>query len=517
VSRLAFTSYFLDGLGLVRLNLTVAIYFIKCLLSSGFLFRLSRQRRGALKRTLQLGFLVVCTLSPLQAEAQALVAGASVVGILSGFDSAVSKLEQAASQLMDKGDIIAARQLGLVAEVLKGTISQLETSYKGAVNLTFERLDQNSQAVFREINNMLDDVDALETKVHKDFQQTILDTQTAVNQVLDRLPLVDKHPVVLGIMGNDLLNPNASVAQVIILGYHLAEPENGKQPAVTVDGMRISQNKIFSVYGRITVDLPDELGKKILTASNPCAAPAPYRVDITVIYTVPDAVLGVIPSKTEKTANFSEEVKPFATRYEVEAVGDFEGILEQPIEHRTFAVSSNSMPPTIDGDTHDFYAEYTCPAGATNIQSQMVPHFANVGAYHGFTSGTVGLKVTGTGHVEAHGRSFRDPAPSHTWGYFSLEGTYDLVVPHRTPVTGKQILKSVLSDNSVAAPVPGGLGGLTSLSITVKRLSCGDPFDTLSTILPDSFSGTLPLTSRNGFFKANISNQVIEVKSLIVQ
>ena len=82
-----------------------------------------RTRVSTLIKTLQVLLLVTCILFfvPQNNPAQipALTGPTSVAGIFVGLKSAISQLEQAASRLMDQGDIIAARQLGLVAQVLR--------------------------------------------------------------------------------------------------------------------------------------------------------------------------------------------------------------------------------------------------------------------------------------------------------------------------------------------------------------------------------------------------------------
>jgi hypothetical protein len=195
----------------------------------------------------------------------------------------------------------------------------------------------------------------------------------------------------------------------------------------------------------------------------------------------------------------------------------FEGALVTELEHKTDSASSNSMAPTIDGDDHSFYAELTCPPGAFNIRCQFTPHFANLTGIRASTCSSAGLRVTGTGTVEAHGRSIRDPAPSHSWGYFSLDVSYDINVSHRTPITQKQILNTVLLKAPVSAPMPGGIGNPIAITIIMKRLGCSETFDSLGGDLPNPIVGVIPFTSTKGLFNAKISNQVLMVDPVITQ
>jgi hypothetical protein len=439
------------------------------------------------------------SIPPTYAQVPEVIAGdATLTGLISGLKGLAKQIEDSGHSLIDHGNAALGQQQVLMASTLSATIAQFELAYKSSLTLTFDKVDVQTQNAYRALDKTVKDADKIRTATVADAQRLIYQAQGAANQLLSVLPFANRTPVYYGFTTRDILAAaHASPTDIEILGFFLTDSNlNYRKPKITVAQAVIPDDKVDAQFDRVKVQLPDDLRKKLRVENTACEPIKTFPVSIEVFYTNWPH-LSKITSFADSEATFSGQGSPGAPLYEVTA--DFNG-------NKT-ATTSKAVPFTQSGgytsvnceETKPGSAQYTAPAGATQINGSAVWVNTDHISSQSQSVAIAGLTATATGSIRGvnkEGMFSNCPGGGHA--ELVLSGTYNVPVISTDPFTQSSTVTAA-SDSSIVVPSGDGVK-LAAISIKFHRKACPDLFDEASFNVPDDPNRNVQQTSRNGFF-----------------
>jgi hypothetical protein len=253
-----------------------------------------------------------------QAVAQGIEAAVTIGTLLNGLSSLVSQLQASASQLLAQGNNDLAQQQLLLAGTLSQLIKQTQDAYADALNKTADQLNTAELNVRKTLIDETNLVADIESKTAKDAQSVVYQTQGAVNQMLDKLPLVKKVPVFYGVVAYDAVSALDPVPwDLQILGFRMSDDAlKFKKPVVRVNNTVIPDSQVSVQQDRVQILLPDALKSASGLKAGACAARKPMSVSIDVFYNV-NKGFWIVPWNSEQETTFNANTIVGQDRFDV--------------------------------------------------------------------------------------------------------------------------------------------------------------------------------------------------------
>lgn len=201
----------------------------------------------------------------------------------------VKSIETAARGLMEQGNTSLAQQQLLVAATLERTIKNVQTAYKDSLRDTHDKMSTEEKNVYDGLKSLADSVQGIEKQINGDLSDRVFQTQSAANQLLDRLPFASRSPILIGAKIKGFLNSyDQNDADIALLGYLLSDNLLGyKKPEVKINGETIPSQFIGAFYDRVNIQIPDALKQKIRFDNRPCEPRKTFHIEVAVHYLKP--------------------------------------------------------------------------------------------------------------------------------------------------------------------------------------------------------------------------------------
>ncbi len=196
---------------------------------------------------------------------------------------ALDKVDSIIQNAIETTDSRVARQQGILFAGLKGTINDVRLAYRSELDHTVDSLSRIEQQVFRDLDasvvQVLNVVETLDLALEERTRQM----QAAMNQVLDRLPLTKKDPVLLTVL--PVFGQDPAAADMIIYGYRLGNDlDEQLRPEVKINDIPLAPEWLTVDYDRVSVRIPADTESQLRALFSPCAPVKEIIIDGTFRY-----------------------------------------------------------------------------------------------------------------------------------------------------------------------------------------------------------------------------------------
>lgn len=217
------------------------------------------------------------------ARAQGPATAITFAALIDSVNGLIKTLESSARALLEQGNDALAQQQLILASTLRSTIKQIQDAYASSLQKTYDALTVTEKNTF---DNLKDLANNVEKQMSQDVSDLVFQTQSAANQLLDRLPLTHREPVLMGAKVKEFLGTrDQSDADIALLGYMLADPRlNYEKPDIKVNGKAIPPQNVGWFYDRVNIQIPDSIKEEIRFANKPCDPRKTFAIEATVHY-----------------------------------------------------------------------------------------------------------------------------------------------------------------------------------------------------------------------------------------
>lgn len=491
------------------------------------------------------------------ARAQGPATVATFAVLIQEIQGLIKDLESSARALIEQGNNALAQQQLLLAATLRGTISQVQAAYSSSLQKTYDALTVTEKNTF---DNLKDLANEVQTQMKQGASDLIYQTQSAANQLLDRLPLTRREPILMGAKVKEFLGiEDQSDADISLLGYLLADPRlNYKKPDIKVNGENIPPDNVAWFYDRVNIQIPDAVKQKISFANKPCDPRKTFLIEVAVHYKREIA----FSMGWESTANLTTKALAGRVAFEVTVIGQGRRTYTKP-EPIAFATRS---PYTSVGcnNAANTAVNFQMPAEGKNLNGHA--DWVETSNLKGQSANTVinNDVITATGTIvglDEQGFLVKN-CPGGGHAVLLLSGAYDVVksyneeysypqtatiayssanfsLPAEVPIeradkasfsNGGWLLNSiqvalfsisasVSTQTATASSAPSAGTGLVTvkyltLTIQVRRKGCDKIVDQMVLNVPSDINQRVVQTSGQGKFKATYQRQTVEVALL---
>lgn len=474
--------------------------------------------------------------------------------LIQSVNDLIKNLESSARALIEQGNNALAQQQLILASTLRGTITQVQAAYASSLQKTYDALTVTEKNTFDNLKNLADSV---QQQLAQSASDLIFQTQSAANQLLDRLPLTRREPVLMGAKVKEFLSTqDQNDADISLLGYMLADPRlNYKKPDIKVNGNVIPSQNVEWFYDRVNVQIPDSIKEQIRFANQPCDPRKTFAIEATVHYKK-DVALGYGWSTT---AVLTTNALPGRVAFDVTVTG---------VGQRNFTTAES-----IGFAQRSPYISVGCEESAGTVVNFAIPQGGKNLQGHGDWIETSNLKgqsanavvnndvITATGTItglDKQGVIVKN-CPGGGHAVLALTGTYAVDAAHteeyKYPQTATlayskanfSLPVEVIISRTAAAQFNSG-GWLASVGITgffeaaisaasnaiskstntttqssatvkyftvqveIRRKGCAQIVDTITINIPSSDNQQVVQTSKQGMFKATYQLHTVVVE-----
>lgn len=463
--------------------------------------------------------------TPAKAQLGALTIGA----VIQNIGELAKQLENGAQALLQQGNTALAQQQMLAAGILRQLVSQLDETYKGSLDKTFDKLGTAQSNLATDVTQVLQQVAGIEKKTASDAQATVYQMQTSVNQLLNKLPFTSREPVFYGMMVHDIYAEiQKKGVDLELLGLNLTDPKlDFKQPAITVAGQPIPKGNISIQENRIQIVLPEAIKAKVGFTDDYCKPPSSFAASMQVFYKTTRKLL-FIPIKRETSVTFNAFA--LAGKESYVATTDYSGTLTTKTdETKTFSTKSGQVTYGCE-ENNSGGVSYTLPDGAAQVQCAAGWVDLSNTKTQSASCAVGGATVTASGTVRGRdrecivsdvlsgglikvivGRNTACNCPGGGHGALLLQGTYHvsqtLQSQFSTPGKPQRFLEEA------QLPIPSDdAKRVEKISVTIKRPQCNAVLDDVSMELPKEKPAIATQTSANGLFKATYRSEALHLE-----
>jgi hypothetical protein len=473
---------------------------------------------------------VVFGLSDFPAYAQV---GALTVGaLMSNLTDLAQQLDESAQALLEQGNSAVAQQQMLAAGILRQLVTQLGDTYKGSLDLTFDKISTTQSNVATDITDILTQTKGLESKTATDLQGTVYKLQGGVNHLIGELPFTSKNPAFYGMIVHDIYSdlPKTGI-DLELIGLNLTDPDlEFKQPEITVAGQQIPASNISTEADRIKVLLPDDIKAKIGLASDYCVPPSSFPVTIKVFYRTKQSFL-LIPYHTDTTVTFNA----FALKGKEAFVADTSvtGTNRNASEDtKTFSLKKGQITYGCEQDSSDA-ASYQLPGNATQIVCNAAWVDTSNTKSQSASCAVGGTTVTAHGAVRGRdrecivsdvisgglfkaivGRNTACNCPGGGHAALFLQGSYHLPRIDETPFSNVSVASQRFLEETELTIPSDDAKQITSIHIKLSRPQCDKQLDDIVMNLPTEKTAIAKQTSSGGLFAATYRSQQLDINKI---
>lgn len=427
----------------------------------------------------------------------------------------VRQIEQSASSLAAQGNSELAQQQLLMAALLKQVIQQINTSYADAMTKTFAQLNVTQANSFRDIRDLAKRVATGQDTLTKDVQATIYRSQDVANQLIDRLPFSNPTPVYYGMTARDLLSDRGgSAVDIEILGFLMSDTRLGyKQPVVRVRDHVLPQASVAVQRDRVNITLPSPVRQSVGFAGGACQPREAFPVSIEVFYAVPAPWYIVWRKYDEKSVTFNANAWPGVQTFEVAL--------------QTHTTRKVSTPRQVAFNTPSASINVQCEQGLPGSATQPIPagavvtacrgewrDISNIGSHEPGTCTETPDGRTVTGTIRGLNKDFFGSCPGGGHATLHIVGTYVVTDITTVPANDAPGARIAMRDRRLSHTLPTQQDvTLNRIDAHVYRAACPRLYDRLSIQRPDIAAAEVESTSANGFFKATLRGQQLDIEA----
>lgn len=436
-------------------------------------------------------FLVVPTQSR---AADPVTVGAFFLGLHGVINSAADQ----AQGLLDTGDAVAGQTIKLATEQMRYLLKQLEAIYNDQRNKTMSSIDATIRGNLLELEDV---VNKSISNAKDGIGDSVFVAQAAANQLLNKLPFVNKDPYIVGIVNTGTKNHDLEV-----FGFNLVDAKLNRKPHIALAGFgEVADSDISMITdARLGITLSEATREKLGIGPTGCVQEE-FKVFVTAFKK------GWLLTKSFP---FERSVEPCARRVEITGRAVFTSVPS--------SAKSRTNEVTISTGYIDARTLTRGPENRTRSLSMEIPDEARkVNAKTWWTkqggnpkSKDAGSPVIGRGIVTARGRITGDSVlyGKGVWANYHLQVTYEIDSPGK-PVQFIENLQTVLGESSSYLSLPNTQGQLSSLSLQFydENSKTNRQIDVLEINSPP-IQQNFTSTSKRGLFKATFAGSNVRVE-----
>jgi hypothetical protein len=474
----------------------------------------------ALTFSLGLGFPVS---GPQDSLAQDALTAVTIGQFMQGLHDVIQQLETSAHSLIDQGNIALGQQQMLLAGILQQTLDKVGSTYAKALNTTFGQLSVAEQNSFSQLYETINKMKDLEAHTASDVQAIVYQTQGAANQLLDRLPFVDKYPVFFGAAVRDLtLNPDQQPSDIELLGFHWTDPKISKNPVISVGGDLVPPNLVSVREDRVEVQIPDSTKHKIGFGNLPCDPRKTFPISIKVFDTEAKG-FWPIQWSSEREFDFNANALPGAQLFDVK-VGYSGTRSTQALQAVSYSQKSGWIGAGCE-ETNNASVRYEAPAGATEIQCAAA--WVDTAGVKSVSQNCAvgGAIITAAGSITGRdrqclpgigglfGRKSTCNCPGGAHGWLQVAGSFKVPMTTTEQIHNASVGEYALregSSASVTLPFDSTVV-LASVAINISKKQCPTEYDRIDINAPGNPVQQVNQNSENGFFSSTLWNNQLTV------
>ena len=467
-----------------------------------------------------------------QIRAQAQIGALTVGAFMNSISELARQLDESAQALLEQGNSALAQQQMIAAGILRQLVAQLGDTYKGSLDLTFDKISTTQSNVASDVTAILTQTSGLESKTTKDLQETVYKLQGGVNHLIGELPFTSKNPAFYGMVVHDIYSdlPKTGI-DLELVGLNLTDPDlNFKQPEITVSGQQIAASNISTEDDRVKVLLPDDLKARIGLASDFCSPPTSFPVSMKVFYRTKQSFL-LIPYHTDTTVTFNAFALKGKEAFVAETL--VSGVSRNSADDtKTFSLKKGQITYGCEQDNSDS-ASYQLPSNATQIvctagwvdlsntksQSAACAVGGATVTAHGAVRGRdrecIVTDVLSGGLFKAIvGRNTACNCPGGGHAALFLQGSYHLPRVDETPFSNISVASQRFLEETELTVPSDDARQVKSIHIKLSRPQCGTQLDDIAMDLPSDKTAIAKQTSTNGIFTATYRSQQLAIDKI---
>lgn len=464
----------------------------------------------SITRAVAAALILVLLLLPLN-SAPAQSGGLTVGQLLIGLKGLVSQLEESSESLLEQGNNYASQQQMLLAGTIQAAIERIEKAYADSLQSTYDAFTVAEANAFSDLEELLKNLDHTALGIGRNLDALVYKTQGGMNQILDRLPLIDRYPTYYGLRTRDLLRPVQTVPHDIeILGFLLVDPKlDYRKPKVVVAGTILPDKLISAQQDRILVELPPGLKQRLKLENKPCDPSRSFQVALTVYYHDGSLLRWFNPRYQGNEVHLTGRALPGNPTLTVEIQVEGERTREVP-QTFTFEKESHSVSVGCEKSKSKSLS-WPAPEGARQIDAKAkwvkTKRLKDADA----NTAVSGLTVTASGKIRGKDKELGINCRGGGKGKLRLYGTYVLNRADSTAMAHQA--QAVMTEGvaSFTAPLAEGTK-LKRLTINLRRRGCSVVLDQIEVPLPPDLNQTVRQTSQRGLFEAKHQRGQITVR-----
>ena len=389
----------------------------------------------------------------------------------------------------------------LLAGTIQAAIARIEKAYAESLQKTYDAFTVSEKNTFADLERLLKNLNQSALDMNQNVDSLVYKTQGSLNQLLDRLPLIDRYPVYYGLRTRDFLRPvQATPYDLEILGLLLADPKlNYRKPRVVVAGTLLNNDLVSAQQDRILVELPASLKQRLKLENKPCDPSKSFQVALTAFY---------------HDGSIFSRINPFYKGDEVRLTGRalagnpvfavdilMEGERSSKVAQRfTFEKESSSVSVGCE-DSSSTSLSWEAPAGARQLDAKAKWVKTRRLKRESASAAVSGLVATASGRIRGKDKEFRINCRGGGRGKLRLYGSYVLDRNDSKAITHQA--QAVMSSGEASFIVPQTEGiAFRRMIVVVRRRGCGTVLDRVDIPLPPDRNQKILQTSQQGLFEA---------------
>lgn len=454
--------------------------------------------------------ILVLLLLPLNA-APAQAGGLTVGQLLGGLKGLVSQLEESAASFLEQGNNYASQQQMLLAGTIQAAIDRIEKAYAKFLQSTYDAFTVTEMNTFSDLEKLLKDLDHAALGMGRNLDALVYKTQGGMNQILDRLPLIDRYPAYYGLRTLDLLRPvRTGPYDIEILGLLLTDPLlDFKKPRVVVAGTLLPDDFVSAQQDRILVELPPGLKQRLKLENKPCDPSRSFQVALTAYYHDGSLWNRLNPRYQGEEVRLTGRALPGNPALAVDIRVEGERMREVP-QTFTFEKESDSVSVGCEKSKSKSLS-WTAPEGARQIDAKAKWVKTKRLKDKDTSVAVSGLTATVSGKIRGKDKELGINCRGGGKGKLRLYGTYVL---NRTDSTAAaHQAQAVMTEGEAGFITPTAEGmKLKRLVIVLRRRGCNEVLDRVEIPLPPDLNQKVRQTSQRGLFEAHHQRGQITVR-----
>lgn len=425
----------------------------------------------------------------------------SIATFFAGIHSVINSVRDAANDVLENGNAIVSQNTLLISKQLEYVLGQAEAAYNRQLNDSVTKMDTTVHDRLVQLDAMLK---SSIKKVGGETRETVLAAQAAANQLLNKLPFVNRDPHVIGTMNTPVL-PGQKATDLEVIGFNLIDVRLNRKPSIIVEDLgTISDGDIAMISDAILGIRLGEAKRKQLGFGPTGCIDEQFKILVTVFQK------GWLSTKSFP---FECWVMPCARRTQVIGTITYAGVANPIRMKRTNEI--NIKTGYIDARVWN-----AGPQNRTRTLKMEIPDQAkNVSARSWWTKSggkprsiDAGSPVVGKGIVTAIGRITGDSTlyGKGVWATYHLRAEYEIETSKK-PVPFVDDVNTVLGDSQSDHVLREDKGRIVAVSLKFVDENFQVERDVLTFNSPPP-NQNFDATSKNALFSVTINRAGMHIQ-----